>query len=174
MRLDKFLCEMNIGTRSQMKAYIRQGLVTVNGVLVKTPERKIDSERDAVAFKGELLTYQKFHYYMLNKPSGVVSATQDEKEKTVLDFFPAEKRKGLFPVGRLDKDTVGLLLITDDGSLAHSLLSPRKHVDKTYLVQTRFPVSPQALKALEEGVDIGEKHPTLPAKAVLTDERTLL
>lgn len=174
MRLDKFLCEMNMGTRSQVKACIRKGLVTVNGVPVKTPELKVEPGKDTVLFQGTLLTYQKFHYYMLNKPSGVVSATRDEKEKTVLDLFPADKRKGLFPAGRLDKDTVGLLLLTDDGALAHRLLSPRKHIDKTYLVQTKSPVSPEALKALETGVDIGEKHPTLPAKAVLTEENTLL
>lgn len=164
MRLDKFLCEMNIGSRSQVKTYVKQGQVTVNGVTAKNADRKIDESKDIVTYNGEVLRYQKYHYYMLNKPQGVVSATQDNVSKTVLDLLPYEKRKNISPVGRLDKDTEGFLLLTDDGDLAHRLLAPAKHVDKRYLVQLTSPLSDAACKALEKGVDIGEDSLTQPAR----------
>ena len=127
MRLDKFLCEMNIGSRSQVKDYIRKGLVTINGVVAKKPEDKISEDNDTITFRGEVLTFQRFFYYMLNKPQGVVSATKDNVDKTVLDLI-STNRTDIFPVGRLDKDTEGLLLLTNDGELAHNMLSPKKHV----------------------------------------------
>lgn len=164
MRLDKFLCEMNIGTRSQVKTYIKQGLVTVNGTPAKKPEDKIDEAKDVVCFKDKPLCFQAFQYFMLNKPDGVVSATQDNTAKTVLELLPEHARKDLFPVGRLDKDTQGLLLITNDGDLAHKLLSPKKHVDKTYLVGIEHALSKEDIQRLEQGVDIGEEKLTLPAK----------
>lgn len=164
MRLDKFLCEMNIGSRSQVKTYVKQGQVTVNGVTAKNADRKIDESKDIVTYNGEVLRYQKYHYYMLNKPQGVVSATQDNVSKTVLDLLPYEKRKNISPVGRLDKDTEGFLLLTDDGDLAHRLLAPAKHVEKRYLVQLTSPLSDAACKALEKGVDIGEDSLTQPAR----------
>lgn len=175
MRLDKFLCEMNIGSRSQVKTYVKQGAVTVNGDIVKTADLKIDENTDVIAYRGAVLTYRQFHYYMLNKPQGVVTATKDNLCKTVMDLLPTELRKNLFPVGRLDKDTEGLLLLTDDGELAHRLLSPSKHVDKTYLVGVREPLTEEACKALESGVDIGEDKLTRPAKVkVLNEEQILL
>ena len=172
MRLDKFLCEMNKGTRSQVKALIRKGLVSVNGETEKNPDKKIDENSDTVICQGERLQYRRFQYYMLNKPKGVVSATRDSA-KTVLELLPAEKRKGLFPVGRLDKDTEGLLLLTNDGALAHSLLSPKKHVPKTYLVEIAAPLSEADIEALENGVDIGEKQLTKPARAAVVSENTI-
>lgn len=174
MRLDKYLCEMNIGSRSQVKAYLKQGMVTVNEVVVQSPEQKLDQFRDVVTFRGRVLSYQQYHYYMLNKPGGVISATKDRVSATVMDLLPAEIRKNLFPVGRLDKDTEGLLLLTDDGELAHRLLSPAKHVDKTYLVQVVRPISPEDCRALEAGVDIGEEKLTGPAVAEPLQERELL
>lgn len=174
MRLDKFLCEMNLGSRSQVKTYVKQGLVSVNDIVVKSPEQKLDECQDVVAFRGEVLVYQKYHYYMLNKPGNVVTATRDNVSATVMDLLPVEIRKNLFPVGRLDKDTEGLLLLTDDGELAHRLLSPAKHVNKTYLVQLARPISSEACMALEAGVDIGEKKPTGPAVVELLQERELL
>lgn len=174
MRLDKFLCEMNLGSRSQVKTYVKQGLVTVNDAVVKSPDQKLDECQDVVAFRGEVLTYQQYHYYMLNKPGNVVTATRDNLSATVMDLLPVEIRRNLFPVGRLDKDTEGLLLLTDDGELAHRLLSPAKHVNKTYLVQLAKPLSPEACMALEAGVDIGEKKPTGPATVELLQERELL
>ncbi len=175
MRLDKFLCEMNIGSRSQVKTYVKQGLVTVNGVTVKSSDEKIDENKDIVTYRGEILRYQQYHYYLLNKPQGVVTATKDNVSKTVMDLLAPEIRKNLFPVGRLDKDTEGLLLITDDGDLAHRLLSPAKHVDKTYLVTIANPLSVEDGKALEEGVDIGEEQLTGPAKVkMLSDNQITL
>ncbi len=171
MRLDKFLCEMNIGTRSQVKTIVKQGLITINGVTATKPEQKVDENKDTITFQGEVLNYQKYVYYMLNKPQGVVSATQDNTARTVLDLLPEElRRKDMFPVGRLDKDTEGLLLITNDGELAHNMLSPRKHVDKTYLVAIQLPLTNEAAAALEQGVDIGEEKLTAPAKVKIIDD----
>lgn len=175
MRLDKFLCEVNQGTRSQVKTLIRKGQVTVNGSVAKQPEMQIKEEEDIVCVQGSPCTYRKHVYYMLNKPQGVVSATHDNHEKTVLDLLAGIPSKGLFPVGRLDKDTEGLLLICDDGELSHNLLSPRKHVDKTYLVEVEKTISSQDIACLEEGVDIGEEKKTLPAKVeCLTGHKLLL
>lgn len=163
VRLDKFLCDCNIGTRSQIKDYVRQGLVTVNGIIVKKPDLKIHENNDNVALRGESCTYKKYAYYMLHKPVGVVSATTDNTADTVLSLMTDVKDKNLFPVGRLDKDTTGLLLITNDGDLSHRMLSPKKHVDKTYLVGIRNPLTPEDKTRLEQGVDIGDDKITLPA-----------
>lgn len=172
IRLDKYLTEVGAGTRTQVKELIRRGCVTIDGETAKRPEMKIAEETAKVSVDGKPCTYQKYRYYMLNKPAGVVSATEDARDRTVLSFLPGELTKGLFPVGRLDKDTVGLLLLTNDGGLSHALLSPKKHVPKTYLVQTAKPVSEEALIKLENGVDIGEKKPTLPAKAEYAEDET--
>jgi 16S rRNA pseudouridine516 synthase len=175
MRLDKFLTELNIATRSQAKQYVRQGLVSVNGVVAKSADQKIDENKDIISFRGSVLSYQKYVYYMLNKPAGVVSATQDNVSKTVMDLLQsADKREDLFPVGRLDKDTEGLLLLTNDGELAHRLLSPKKHVDKTYLVSIECALSEEEIRRLEEGVDIGEEQLTMPAKVTVVEERKIL
>lgn len=165
VRLDKFLADAGKGTRSEVKKCIQKGLVQINGSTVKRPEQKLDPEKDAVSLSGDaVLPEPEFVYYLLHKPAGCVSATEDKNEKTVMDFVPS-KRKGLFPVGRLDKDTEGLLLITNDGSLAHALLSPVKHVEKTYFVRTEGIVTEEDRVHLEKGVDIGEDRLTLPAKA---------
>ena len=174
MRLDKFLCDNNIGTRSQVKEYIKKGQVTVNGQTVKKPETKVDEESDTVAFQGQSICYRKYTYYMLNKPTGVVSATNDNTAPTVVSLLAVPEQKDLFPVGRLDKDTTGLLLLTNDGALAHDLLSPKKHVDKTYLVKPEKPLSPEDIHRLESGLDIGDDKPTAPAKAKLTENGALL
>ena len=139
IRIDKYLADMGIGSRSEVKKILKSGLVTLNGVIFNKPEQKIISETDVVLVNQNPVVYQDFEYYMLNKAGGVVSATKDKKEKTVLDCIDSKKRKDLFPVGRLDKDTEGLLLITNDGDLAHRLLSPKKHADKTYFVKLREP-----------------------------------
>ena len=131
-RLDKYLADMSVGTRSEVKNLIKKGLVTVNGEVIRKPEYKVDIEKDDLVCRGEPVVYQTLVYYMLNKPAGVISATNDPKQQTVLDLITDKSRKDLFPVGRLDKDTEGLLLITNDGDLAHQLLSPKKHVDKVF------------------------------------------
>ncbi len=169
MRLDKFLCQMNMGSRSEVKTLIKKGLVMVNGQPALSPEQKINEFEDDILCKGQSLCYQQYVYYMMNKPQGVVSATSDQTDKTVLDLLLPnvpewERKREIVPCGRLDKDTEGLLLLTDDGALIHELLSPKKHVDKTYLVTIASPLSEEQIAALEQGVDIGEKHLTRPAK----------
>lgn len=164
MRLDKFLCEMNMGTRGQVKAFVRQGMVTVNGKPVKSPDEKIDENTDQVTFKGQSLRYRKYVYYMLHKPEGVVSATNDNTADTVVSLLGEDRRRDIFPVGRLDKDSTGLLLLTNDGELAHLLLSPKRHVDKTYQVTVERSLTQEEISRLEQGLDIDEEHLTLPAR----------
>ena len=164
MRLDKYLCETGFGTRSQVKDLLKKGQVMVNGEVVKKPELKINETTDQILCQGEKASYQKNIYLMLHKPAGVVSATEDNREKTVLDLVrPEDRKNGLFPVGRLDKDTEGLLLLTDDGELAHRLLSPKKHVDKTYFAKIDGQVTEEHVKQFREGLDIGDEKKTLPA-----------
>ena len=167
MRLDRFLCETGFGTRSQVKAFLKKGLVTVNGETAKRPEQKIAEGKDQVVCGGKAAVYAPLVYLMLHKPAGVVSATEDQRERTVLDLIEKELRKDLFPVGRLDKDTEGLLLLTNDGALAHQLLSPRKHVDKTYYAKVAGKVTEEHAAKFREGLDIGERRPTLPAELVI-------
>lgn len=167
MRLDKFLCELGIGTRSEVKNKIKNGLVQIEGLSKVTPEIKVNIEKDKVYYNGILLQYAEFEYYMLNKPMGCVSATVDNLHKTVLELIDTKIRKDLFPVGRLDIDTEGLLLITNDGELAHQLLSPKKHVDKTYYAEIEGKVTKEDVVAFLEGLDIGEETITLPAKLVI-------
>ena len=164
IRLDKYLADMGCGTRSQVKREIAGGSVMVNGAPARRPEDKIDTEKDSVVFRGSPVGYVEYEYFMLNKPAGVVSATEDRKERTVLDLIDARQRKDLFPVGRLDKDTEGLLLITNDGEMAHRLLSPKKHVDKVYYARVAGRITEEHVKLFAEGVDIGDEKPTLPAE----------
>ena len=167
IRLDKFLADMGYGTRSEVKKEIAKGNVKINGLPVRKPETKIDTEKDEVMYREQPAAYEKYEYYMLNKPAGVISATTDKKEKTVLDLIGEKQRKDLFPVGRLDKDTEGLLLITNDGELAHRLLSPKKHVDKVYYVRVQGELAEEDIRRLAEGIDIGEEKLTLPARLVI-------
>ena len=134
-RLDKFLCDSLNMTRKEAKESVKKGKVVVNGEAIKKPEYKVDAEQDQVEFDHKLIQFEQFHYLMLHKPQGVVSATKDHHDQTVLDLIHEDYKDRLFPVGRLDKDTEGLLLLTDDGMLAHELLSPRKHVDKVYFAK---------------------------------------
>ena len=155
---------MGKGTRSEVKKAISKGLVRVNNVIVKKPETKLDTDSDHVLFDGVLVDYAQHEYYMLNKPAGVISATEDKREKTVIDLIIERKRRDLFPVGRLDRDTEGLLLISNDGELAHRLLSPSKHVDKVYYAKIDGEVTIEDVEAFQQGVDIGEEKLTRPAK----------
>lgn len=165
MRLDKFLSECGICSRSESKIFIKKGMITVNGKKAAKGEEKIDPDNDEIMFKGQKIIYAEFEYYMLNKPAGVVSATEDKNDKTVIDLVPKPHAKDIFPVGRLDKDTEGLLIITNDGETAHRLLSPKKHVDKTYFVRTSGgEIGTEEVEKLENGVDIGEEKLTLPAE----------
>lgn len=163
IRLDKYLCEMSVGTRSEVKKYIRQGRITVDGKKVVKPEEKVDEQSQQVSMDNQLIGYEAFEYYMLYKPAGVVSATVDKKEKTVLDLITDKKRKDLFPIGRLDKDTEGLLLITNNGEMAHRLLAPRKHVDKTYYATIEGRVTEKEVKMFSEGLSIGNDEYAKPS-----------
>ena len=165
LRLDKFLCDAGIGSRSQVKVFLKQGLIKVNGEIIKRPEFKVEEEQDSVTFQGKEIKYRKYVYYMLNKPKGVVSATRDNLDRTVTDLIKDSGHQNLFPVGRLDKDTEGLLIMTNDGDLAHRLLSPKKHVDKVYYVELDKMLTEEGRRMLETGIDIGEEKPTLPANA---------
>ena len=164
MCLDKFLSEMGVGTRSEVKAYLKKGQVTLNGEIVKKPEVKIDENNDKVCYLGQVLSYEAVQYFLLNKPAGCVTATRDHLSDTVMSFLPENRRDDLFPVGRLDKDTEGLLLITNDGQLAHELLSPRKHVDKTYFAVIDGEVREEHKQLFLNGLNIGDEDLTLPAK----------
>lgn len=173
MRLDKFLCDCRLGTRSQVKKDIKAGLVTVNDVKILKPEQHIDEHTDCIFYKGQQCVYEEFVYYMLHKPSGLVSATEDKHEQTVIDLMSQEGRDDLFPVGRLDKDTEGLLLITNDGTLAHDLTSPSKHVEKEYECHLAYLIDNRQKVQLEQGVDIGEKALTKPAVVHILDEKRI-
>lgn len=155
IRLDKYLADMGCGTRQEVKKLIRSGQVSVDGAVVKKPDTKVEQTVQEVCLNGEKVGYESFEYYMLNKPAGVISATEDRSCQTVVDLIKEKKRKDLFPVGRLDKDTEGLLLITNDGELAHRLLSPKKHVDKCYFARVSGKVTEDDVRSFENGVNIG-------------------
>ena len=164
---DKYLADMGCGTRQEVKKFIRSGQVSVDGIVVKKPETKVEQTVQEVFLNGEKVGYESFEYYMLNKPAGVISATEDQSCQTVVDLIKDKKRKDLFPVGRLDKDTEGLLLITNDGALAHRLLSPKKHVDKCYFARICGKVTEEDVRSFEKGVNIGSQEQpeiTMPGK----------
>lgn len=163
MRLDKFLKETGFGTRKEVKIIIRQKRVQVNDSIINNDGLNIDENNDIVKVDNNVVSYVKNIYIMLNKPQGVVSATADNVHQTVIDLINEYKHLNLFPVGRLDIDTVGLLLITNDGELSHNLLSPKKHVDKTYLLTTDLPLSKEDIEIIENGVMI-DNELTLPAQ----------
>lgn len=171
MRLDKFLAEVGLGSRKEVKQLIKKGQISVNQKIEKSDKKQIDPEKDQVDYQGEILHYQEFYYYLLHKPAGVVSATEDKHDQTVMDLFsPTEYRSDLFLVGRLDKDTEGLLLITNDGKLAHDLLSPKKHVEKEYFAEVQGVMTAEDQQRFVDGFLLdGER--TLPAE-LLIDEVT--
>ncbi|MEG0239862.1 pseudouridine synthase [Anaerorhabdus sp.] len=170
MRLDKCLCHLGYGTRKDVKKIIRSGVVSINGIVCKKEDTKFDEENDQLMIDGIDIIYQKFVYIMLNKPQGVISATEDGLHETVLNCIQ-DTTKGLFPVGRLDIDTEGLILLTNDGQLAHDLLSPKKHVDKTYYVEISEPLSKESIELIEKGITIDGDELCKPAKVkVLSDK----
>lgn len=173
MRLDKFIADLGMGTRSEVKEDIRKGFVTVNNKRIKDPGCQVNTDKDCITYKDNLLSYQEFFYYMMNKPDGVVTATEDNFQKTVLDLMSVPMKKRLFPVGRLDKDTEGLLLITNDGQLAHELLSPSKHIVKKYLVECDTIITDQDMIALQNGIDIGEERITKKAETERISEHSI-
>ena len=165
MRLDRFLVSTGKLSRSEAGRAARAGKITVDGVVEKHADRQIDPQVNEITLFGETLVYRRYTYLLLNKPDGVVSATEDGRERTVLDLLPAElNRIGLFPCGRLDKHTLGLMLLTNDGALSHALLSPRHHVEKQYAFTCREPLSEPDKQLLEGGVELEDGYMTKPAR----------
>ena len=155
MRLDKFLVACAVGSRTEVKNFLKAGRVMVNGKKEKSAKLQINEETDEICFDGQKLDYEEFVYYMMNKPQGVISATEDPKHKTVLDLLDDLARsKEVFPVGRLDIDTHGLLLLTNDGQLAHALLSPKRHVDKTYLARVDGIMTQEDVEKFAQGIPL--------------------
>ncbi|MCR5117185.1 MAG: 16S rRNA pseudouridine(516) synthase [Lachnospiraceae bacterium] len=174
IRIDKYLCDNAGLSRSEAKKAVLSSKVTINNIPVKRCEAKLLEGTDTVTLNGDPIIYEKYSYYMLNKPSGYVSANSDSREKTVIELFSSEKKKNLACVGRLDKDTTGLLLVTNDGELIHKLISPRKNVFKDYLVTIVKALTVEDIKALEEGVDINDPALTRPAKVRVIDDNNII
>ncbi|MFP8784038.1 pseudouridine synthase [Planococcus plakortidis] len=165
MRIDKLLSHTGFGSRKDVKILLKSKAVEVNGETVRDPKFHVDEKTDEVAVSGEPVVYREFIYLMMNKPQGVISATEDRFDQTVIDLLTEdEQRFEPFPVGRLDKDTEGLLLITNDGKLAHELLSPKKHVDKTYYARIDSPVTEEDIQAFKQGVTLDDGYETKPAQ----------
>lgn len=165
MRIDKFLANMGFGSRKEVKPLLKSGAVRVNGTTIKDPKVHVNAETDKVAVNGEAVRYVEYIYVMLNKPPGVISATEDTRDRTVIDLLgPEERHFNPFPVGRLDKDTEGLLLLTNDGQLAHELLSPKKHVDKTYFARIDGEVTDADIAAFQDGITLEDGYVSKPAR----------
>lgn len=163
-RLDKYLVEMSVASRSTIKEMARKGRITVNGTTVKASDIKIDEDNDIVAVDGQIIAYSHMEYFMLNKPAGVITATEDKHAATVLDLIKERVRNDLFPVGRLDKDTEGLLLITNDGDLAHCLLAPKKHVDKVYFAIIEGIVTEAHIRVFASGMKLLDGTDIMPGE----------
>lgn len=164
MRIDKYLANMNVGSRKEVHLLIKKGIVAVNGVTVKTPKQQV-KESDQVTVNSDAVAYQKYHYFLLNKPKGVLSATEDRSQPTVISILaPQDRYQGIVPVGRLDKDTTGLLLLTNDGQLNHELLAPGKHVDKVYRAEIAGVANDATVKTFASGMTLGDGTKLQPAE----------
>ncbi len=172
IRLDKFLADAGYGTRSEVKKQLKSGIVSVNGNACKRPEEKIDPVKDEIAFAGKIVEYETDSYYLFYKPAGCVTAKSDSMHWTVMDFFPEQVKRSCSPVGRLDKDTEGLLIITSDGALNHHLMSPAHHIKKTYYAVLDQKVPDDAGMLFAQGIDIGDEKRTLPAELEVLPEET--
>lgn len=171
IRIDKLLANMGKGTRSEMRDALKYGQVKVNGVVIRTGKEKVDADLDVVTYKGEVVEYKKHVYLMMNKPQGVISATEDNFHKTVIDLIEEDyKHYELFPVGRLDIDTEGLLIITNDGELTHNLLAPKKHVPKTYFAKVAGKVGQRDIDAFAKGIVLDDGYACQPAELVIGDK----
>ena len=170
MRLDKLLSHLNCGSRKEVQSFIRAGRVAVNGTAERDPAAKVDPDADRVSLDGREQTYRAQRYYMLNKPAGVITASRDERHGTVLELFPESLRRGLFAVGRLDKDTEGLLLVTDDGALSHALMSPSRHVSKVYEAELDGVLVPDAAERFGAGLTLRDGTVCRPALLELLPE----
>lgn len=172
MRLDKLLSHLNCGSRKEVQAMIRAGRVTVDGAAENDPAAKVDPDTACVALDGQVQRYRAQRYYMLNKPAGVITASRDERHETVLGLFPENMRRGLFAVGRLDKDTEGLLIVTDDGALSHALMSPARHVSKVYEAVVEGTLARDAAERFQKGLTLRDGTECLPARLEILSEGT--
>ena len=171
MRLDKFLANSGIGTRKEVKEILKRGKISVNGIFIKDGRIHINEKKDIIKYEDKVVGYKPFVYIMMNKPAGVISATEDNHHKTVIDLLNDKYRTyDIFPAGRLDIDTEGLLLLTNDGILSHNLLSPKKHVSKKYYVKIAKPLSENDVKILEKGIKLEENFITKKAKVEIISE----
>ena len=164
MRLDKFLKECNVCSRSESKQILKKGLIKINGNIVKDASYKLDENKDVVTYNDRVIEYQEFVYIMLNKPAGVISATEDSKETTVIDLVSEYAHKEVFPFGRLDKDSVGLLILSNDGKLAHELLSPKKHVSKVYYLKIKGRLDESDVEDFKNGITLEDGYVTKEGK----------
>jgi 16S rRNA pseudouridine516 synthase len=170
IRLDKFLSHVGLGTRAEVKKLLKKGLISHNKITIVDPSYKILTDDQLVGYNGQLVSYEPLIYIMLNKPKNVVSATKDNHDRTVIDIISHPAKHKLFPVGRLDKDTTGLLLITNDGKLSHELLSPKKHVDKTYITKVIGLVSLKTVNAFNDGITLEDGYKTMSSKLRLIEQ----
>lgn len=170
IRLDRFLTEQNIASRSECRELCKKGMIRIDDAVCRDPAVKIDPQAVTLTVKGEVITYLPLRCYMLNKPAGVVSAVTDEKDRTVISLLKERDASGFFPIGRLDKDSEGLLLLTNDGKLCHDLTSPRKHIPKVYEVWITGKLTQDEIKNLQTGTDIGDETPCLPAQVTVIEE----
>ena len=169
MRLDRLLSELGVATRSELRSIIRSGRVSVDGAAVTAPEMRVDPETQHICLDGEELRYRQYRYFVMDKPEGVLSVTEDRKQQTVLDLLPsALRRLGLFPVGRLDKDTSGLLLLTNDGDFAHRVISPKSGVEKRYRAEVEGVPDEEDARAFRAGIVLGDGTQCLPAQLEIT------
>ena len=173
MRIDKYLSHSGYGTRKEVKKLIRSGFVTVNGIVIKNDDAKIDEDCDCIMIGDEVVNYQKHVYLMMNKPAGYLSATEDSYDATVLDLFTKFEGKDIFPIGRLDKDTEGLLILSNDGDLAHHVLSPKHHVEKEYYVELDHAFDERNIASIETGIRLNEEEVCAPAKVTNIQENHL-
>ena len=172
MRIDKFLANMNVGSRKEVHQLIKKGIVAINGQTIKMPKEKV-AETDEVTVNGEKIVYQKYHYFLMNKPKGVLSATEDRSQRTVISLLNLKDQyQGIVPVGRLDKDTTGLLLLTNDGQLNHELLAPNKHVDKIYRAKIAGVADEDTVKTFASGMTLGDGTKLKPAKLTVLKQDT--
>ena len=172
MRIDKFLSNMGIASRTESSKAARQGLILLNGSAVKKTDIHIDPDTDEIVYCGRKIEYRKYTYILMNKPDGVVSATEDGRDKTVIDLLPEELQKlNLFPCGRLDKHTLGLVMLTDDGDLAHRLLSPKHHVKKKYYFESKFPITEEEIAYLEKGATLEDGYVTKPSEIQVFEDK---
>ena len=170
MRIDKFLSHAGYGTRTEVKKLIKKGFVSVNDTIIKSDSLNINEEKDIVKVDDEIVEYKEFHYLLLNKPEGYVSATEDNKYPTVVDLIDGYAQYNLFPVGRLDIDTTGLVFMTNNGKLAHYLTSPKSHVEKEYEVELNYKLKDELIEKFKDGVVIDDGYKCLPATLIIKDE----